>query len=216
MRWPLLCYNEVGDYMSVSSNIYATKIFSEHPISLFALDDDVSYISLITDEQRLFEADSPYPGWVVTNGDADDGISLPALPSPVVGGPYGGISGDVPLANDTDIEWKSPTLFQLSDLNQDLGTFSISCYLYQNSVLVNWYEVGYIAGSTEYVTRIEAPDRPAWINFDFTYLPEFYNSDEVKIIIRANVDLTKGSITGVEQDYKFIVIKFIFIFYMLI
>jgi hypothetical protein len=191
--------------MSTFSNAYATKIFAEHPVSLYALDDDVSYLSLITNEQRSFEADSPYPGWVVTNGVADDNLTLPLLPSPFVGGPYGGIAGDVPLANDTIIQWESPELFQLSDLNEELATFAISCYLYQNSILINWYEVGYIAGSEEHVVRVEAPDRPAWINFDFTYLPEQYNSDQVKIVIRANVDLTKGTITGQAADYQFIV-----------
>ena len=187
------------------SNAYATKIFAEHPISLYALDDDASYISLINDQQRTFEADSPYPGWTVTNGVADDNLVLPSLPSPFLGGPYGGIAGDVPLANGSIIEWQSPELFQLSDLNEDLATFAISCYLHQNSFLINWYEVGYIAGSEEFVTRIQAPDRPAWINFDFTYMPEQYNSDQVKIVIRANVDLTRGDITGQPQDYEFII-----------
>jgi hypothetical protein len=191
--------------MDVSSNAYATKIFSEHPISLYALDDNVSYVSLINDQQRTFESDAPYPGWTVTGGSADDNLSLPSLPSPFVGGPYGGIAGDVPATNDTIIEWKSPELFQLSDLNQDMSTFAIACYLYQPSIFVNWYEIGYSAGSEEFVTRVEAPERPAWINFDFTYLPEQFNSDQVKIIVRANVNLTVGSATGQAQDYRFIV-----------
>ena len=205
MRWPLLCYNELGDRMTTSSNLYATKVFAEHPIALYSLDDDVSYISLISDEQRLFEADSPYSGWTVTGGVADDTISLPLLASPFVGGPYGGIAGNVPLANDSIIEWKSPALFQLSDLNQYLASFAVSCSLYQNSIFINWYEIGYVAGSEEFVTRVEAPDRPAWINFDFTYLPEQYGSDNVQVVIRANVNLTRGDATGIAQDYEFLV-----------
>jgi hypothetical protein len=191
--------------MAVSLNDYATKIFSEHPISLYTLDDDVSYISLISNEQRKFESGISYVGWEVTNGVADDDIALPLLPSPFIGGPYAGIAGNVPLADDSLIEWKSPPLFELSELNEELASFAISCYLYQSSIFVNWYEIGYVAGSEEYVTRVEAPDRPAWINFDFTYLPEIYNSDEVKIIIRANVNLNRGDLSGQAQDYQFIV-----------
>jgi hypothetical protein len=191
--------------MSTFSNAYATKIFAEHPISLYALDDDVSYISLISDEQRKFEADSPYAGWSVTNGSADDDIPLPSLPSPFVGGPYGGIAGDLPSANDFIIEWQSPELFKLSDLNQELGSFAIALYLYQFSIFINWYEVGYSTGSEEFVTRVQAPDRPSWINFDFTYMPEQYNNDDVKIVIRANVNLNRGSAVGQIDDYRFLV-----------
>ena len=36
------------------SNLYAEKIFSEHPIALWALDDKNDYISLISENQRNF------------------------------------------------------------------------------------------------------------------------------------------------------------------
>jgi hypothetical protein len=191
--------------MSTFSNNYATKIFAEHPVSLYSLDDDASYVSLITNQQRTFEADAPYAGWTVVNGSADDDIPLPLLPSPFFGGPYGGIAGDVPAADNTIIEWKSPVLFELADLNQEMESFAISCYLYQFSIFINWYEIGYIAGSEEFVTRVQAPNRPAWINFDFTYMPEQYNSDEVQIVIRANVNLNRGSAVGQAADYRFLV-----------
>jgi hypothetical protein len=32
------------------SNLYAEKIFSEHPIAMWALDDQVDYLSLIPEE----------------------------------------------------------------------------------------------------------------------------------------------------------------------
>jgi hypothetical protein len=38
--------------MSTSSNLYAEKVFSEHPIALWALDDKADYLSLITESQR--------------------------------------------------------------------------------------------------------------------------------------------------------------------
>jgi len=38
--------------MSNPSNLYAEKIFSEHPLALWALDDKLDYISLITEAQR--------------------------------------------------------------------------------------------------------------------------------------------------------------------
>ena len=59
--------------MSIVSNLYAAKLYSEHPIAIWTLDDDVSYVSLIDDQQRTFEVGpSPYVGWAIDNGTADD------------------------------------------------------------------------------------------------------------------------------------------------
>jgi hypothetical protein len=38
--------------MSQPSNLYAEKVYSEHPTILWALDDKADYITLITEEQR--------------------------------------------------------------------------------------------------------------------------------------------------------------------
>jgi len=38
--------------MSSPSNLYAEKVFAEHPTGLWALDDNADYISLISEEQR--------------------------------------------------------------------------------------------------------------------------------------------------------------------
>ena len=177
-------------------------MFSEHPISLYALDDDVSYISLISDEQRLFGSG----GWQVNSASAtvfDDNPDLPDISSPFDSDIYTSVVGAVPSYNGENIEWQSPNIFNFQDLNQYLKTFSISMYLYQDSVRVNWYEFGYVWGDgNEVVTRINAAPRKAWINFNFTYDPPNYEDNDVKIIIRANVSLDEFSQEG---DYNFIV-----------
>ena len=38
--------------MSSPSNLYAEKVFSEHPMALWALDDKLDYVSLISEAQR--------------------------------------------------------------------------------------------------------------------------------------------------------------------
>jgi len=38
--------------MTVPSNLYAEKIFAEHPTILWALDDSVDYISLVDEADR--------------------------------------------------------------------------------------------------------------------------------------------------------------------
>lgn len=188
--------------MTTPSNLYANLVFSEHPISLYALDDDVSYISLISNEKRLFGSG----GWQVNSASAtvfDDSPELPDVASPFNSDIYTAVIGAVPSFNGENIEWQSPNIFNLQDLNQELKTFSLSMYLYQDSVRVNWYEFGYIYGNgNEVVTRINAAPRKAWINFNFTYGPPNYSNSNVKIIIRANVSLDQFSQEG---DYNFIV-----------
>lgn len=188
--------------MTTPSNLYANLVFSEHPISLYALDDDVSYISLISNEKRLFGSG----GWQVNSASAtvfEDSPELPDVASPFNSDIYTAVIGAVPSFSGENIEWQSPNIFNLQDLNQDLKTFSLSMYLYQDSVRVNWYEFGYIYGDgNEVVTRINAAPRKAWINFNFTYDPPNYDNNNVKIIIRANVSLDEFSQEG---DYNFIV-----------
>jgi hypothetical protein len=118
--------------MTTVSNLYAAKLYSEHPIAIWPLDDDVSYISLIDDQQRTFEPGaSAYVGWSMTNATADDSLPIPDEGSPFDSDIYGGIAGDTPIVNGTIIEAISPDLFLFSDCNEDLETFCISMYVYQ-------------------------------------------------------------------------------------
>ncbi len=50
--------------MSNPSNLYAEKIYAEHPVALWALDDVADYISLID------EADRNVTSWTITGGSA--------------------------------------------------------------------------------------------------------------------------------------------------
>jgi hypothetical protein len=193
--------------MTIPSNLYADKIFSEHPISLYPLDDDVSYISLISDSKRLFNSG----GWSASANNSasvafNDNPSLPNLDSPFLSDIYSSFSASGISANNTTITIESPTIFNLENLNQDLTTFSLSLYLYQNSIKTNWYEVGYVyydeflSTDQEVITRVDSNEGSQWINFDFSYTPAGFYDSNVRIIIRVNVD--DG---GNPQDYDFIV-----------
>jgi hypothetical protein len=193
--------------MQIPSNIYADRIFSEHPISLYPLDDDVSYLSLITNGQRYFSGGS----WSSSANNSaivifSDNPAIPSLDSPFSSNIYSSFSASGVSLDDTTISITSPNLFDFSELNQDLKTFSISLYLYQSSIKVNWYEVGYVyydqflSSDKEIVTRVEAQEGSEWINFDFSYNPSSFDDENARILIRANVD-SGGDLS----DYTFIV-----------
>jgi hypothetical protein len=192
--------------MSVVSNLYAAKLYSEHPIAIWPLDDDVSYISLISDIQRNFESASPYVGWTITNGTADDNLPLPDERSPFNSDIYAGIAGVTASAAGTIIEAVSPDLFLFSSCNEELETFCISMYVYQPSNYVDEYEIGYeyydndTLSWVEVTTTINALDRSGWIHLQDTFVIQEFDADYCHIIFRAIVN--DGGTTG---DYDFIV-----------
>lgn len=191
--------------MSVVSNLYAAKLYSEHPLAIWPLDDDVSYISLISNIQRKFESASPYVGWTITNGTADDNIPLPDEGSPFDSDIYAGIAGVTASANGTIIEAKSPEIFQFDRCSQELETFCISMYVYQPSDYVTEYEIGYeyyddyTSSWVEITTTLEALDRPGWIHLQDTFVIQEFDPDGCKIIFRATVNAG-----GTSGDYDFI------------
>lgn len=192
--------------MSVISNLYAAKLYSEHPIAIWPLDDDVSYISLITNQQRLFEADSPYAGWTISNGSANDSLPIPDDASPFrTSEIYSGISGNTPSSDGTVIEAISPDLFLFNECNEELETFCISMYVYQPSTYVEQYEIGYeyydndTSSWVEITNTFLAREREGWIHLQDTFNIQEFDPDYCHIIFRAIVN-TGGS----SGDYNFI------------
>ena len=193
--------------MTTVSNLYAAKLYSEHPIAIWPLDDDVSYISLIDDQQRTFEPGaSAYVGWSMTNATADDSLPIPDEGSPFDSDIYGGIAGDTPTVDGTIIEAISPDLFLFSDCNEDLETFCISMYVYQPSNYVLSYEFGYeyyddyTSSWVEVLTTTDGLVSNGWIHLQDTFLIQEFDSDYCHIIFRATVDTG-----GVGGDYDFII-----------
>jgi hypothetical protein len=193
--------------MTKTSNIYADRIFAEHPISLYTLDDDIGYLSLINNDQRLFLSG----GWSSSANNSasvilNDSPDIPSLASPFSSNIYSSFAASGIVSDNTSISIISPTLFNSSDLNEELKTFSLSFFLYQSSIKINWYEVGYIyydlitLEDVEVVNRIEAEEGTGWINFDFSYSPNLETQSNIRIVIKANVD--SG---GSETDYTFVV-----------
>jgi hypothetical protein len=121
--------------MSNPSNLYAEKIYSEHPLVLWALDDKADYISLITEAQRDVENE-----WDVSGGTASEGTTPdePFTDSITVE-----LQGDVPTGSTNDIICISPDLVNFEDLNSELGTFSVGGYFYSNSAYLESVSIGF-------------------------------------------------------------------------
>jgi len=129
--------------MSNPSNLYAEKVYSEHPTVLWALDDQLDYVSLLNDTQRQI-----YTDWNITNGTALEAISMVGDPSslstpPFALSPTTWIEGNVPSGSTNVITCISPDIVNLLSLDQTLGTFCFGSYFYSNSAYLSSIEIGY-------------------------------------------------------------------------
>jgi hypothetical protein len=122
--------------MSNPSNLYAEKVYSEHPTVLWALDDQLDYISLLTESQRRI-----YSGWTVTNASAISGTSI--LDEPFQSSATTVLEGIIPTGPTNVITCISPDILNLSSLDQTLSTFCFGSFFYSNSAYVSSIEIGY-------------------------------------------------------------------------
>lgn len=177
--------------MAIIGNQYADKVFSEHPIALWPLDEQVYYLSLIDDNDRLFS------NWTLTNATYDDTPTIPEAASPFNNEVYSSITANT--SSPVTIEAESPELFSLTDTNINIGTFCINLFLYQNPTFINWIKVGYryddaLSNPQEVISEeIYPPQSESWINFNRVYSVPTSWSGNIKIFIRVNfADSTGG------------------------
>ena len=120
--------------MTVPSNLYAEKVFAEHPTILWALDDTVDYISLIN------EADRDVSGWTITNATATTStISTEPFPDSITSF----IDGDVPTGSFETVSCVSQNIINFTNLSADMKTFCVGAYFYSDSAYLTSVSIGY-------------------------------------------------------------------------
>ena len=187
--------------MSNPSNLYAEKIYSEHPLVLWALDDKADYVSLISEPQRNIEDLWDIEGATVVSGSPSG--------SPL--GPFSesissSVSGSVPVGESSEIICVSPDIINFANLNGNFGTFCVGTYFYSTSSLINSISIGYEftdTTSSQIVQRLETFNEPITSNWTFIS-GTFEIPDEVaslRLVIKATT-ISGGSSA---EDYKFYV-----------
>jgi hypothetical protein len=121
--------------MSSPSNLYAEKVFAEHPMALWALDDKVDYISLISESERDLSS------WILSGGTAE--LSPGTVDEPFISSHVTKLIGETTEGVYGVIECRGPELFNLQDLNHELGTFAIGSYFYSLSPYIVGLDIGY-------------------------------------------------------------------------
>lgn len=162
--------------MSQPSNLYAEKVFAEHPLGLWALDDSAAFLSLISQDDKKFV------GWSLTGGSSSlvqlSGLSAPTI-SPTV---------NVSFSGSSQVILESPDIIAASSLDSDRGTFNISFYLYSQNSAIDSVDVGYEytdGTTTQVVENFEVSGTGVWAFISKSFdIPD--TTANLRIIININ------------------------------
>lgn len=183
--------------MSSPSNLYAEKVFAEHPSVLWALDDEVDYVSLIDESDRNMST------WTISNGTSIDGASIQNEPFPT--SKTNIVIGDVPSGLSETVTLISPDIINFQALNQGLDNFSIGTYFNSQSSFIASVSIGYeyydtTSGTT--VQRLKEFDTSIsdrWIFISETFgIPS--ENTTFRMVLKINY-ISGGSST---DEYRFI------------
>lgn len=184
--------------MSIPSNLYAEKIFAEHPSALWSLDDQADYVSLISEQNRNLS------NWEISSDVFESWSQSTDAPFP--DSYVGKITGEIPTGDSGQIVCISPNLVNFSELDQKLGTFSIGAYLNSSSIYVSSVDIGYQYNDinsglpVQSLKHYESSISGKWffVSETFAIPPQ---DVQVKIVIKINY--IGGSLNA--EDYEFFI-----------
>jgi len=182
--------------MASPSNLYAEKIFSEHPTVLWALDDQADYVSILSDRNYL--------SWQIGGSDSESLLSnkgdAPFLDSNLLS-----VKGLVPSGTSGVITLISTDVINFKDLNQNLSTFSIGTYIKALNTFMTSVEIGYeyfdstIGSMVQQLTLSEISVSNKWIFVSDTFaIP----NEDVNFRIVIKVRYLSGG--NDPDDYEFL------------
>ncbi len=169
--------------MSSPSNLYAEKIFAEHPQFLWALDDKADYVSIISELQRDVSS------WIFDNGSSE--VTEEFLDAPF---PDSAINKVTPSAigqGRFSVTLVSPELVTTEELSSVLKTFSVGSYFYTTSPYALGIEIGYRYyddAQEQYIDILKSYDASLsgrWYFLSETFASES-SSKPLRLVIKIN------------------------------
>jgi len=151
------------------SNLYAARVFAEHPIAFWSLDDNVSYIS------KLSVSEKDITNWDLYN------LQEALSPSVVYGEPIPSTNGKYYMkivsssASLSASAIASPINTAL-DLDPDKKTISINTFVYDQSGTAVSFDIGFKYNNTLYYNTLSNPQNQTWQKLSYTMdIPEDTN-----------------------------------------
>ena len=185
--------------MSTPLNLYATKVFSEQPTALWALDDTTDYVALVSPTNQNLD-NWTVAGASVVNAKTDILFTESPPTEPFTSSYTSGVIET--LDNGGNVVFTSPVSFNTSDLNADLGSFAIGSYFFTYDRTVD-VQIGYEYTDPDTLEDVEVtrntviPVQRQWSFISETFqLPESFNN--LRFVIRVIFEET-------ETPYQFAV-----------
>jgi len=190
--------------MTVLSNLYAEKVYSEHPIAIWHLDDNADYISLISNTVRA-DLFTGYEDWTVTNAVTTYSPASAVIKSM---SPYPFPEEDilsVEITNENSpIVLETPGFIGFDDLDANLQTFCIGSWVYSESRHLTKLSIGYkySGGSTVYkdLNFSDTQEKRGWFFVSGTFdIPAGVTNETIDIVIK----ITTSTAGSSSSDYRF-------------
>ena len=183
--------------MSNPSNLYAEKVFAEHPTGLWALDDKADYVSLISEANRNI---SDATKWTVTGGTVS--VYPQSVDEPFPNSYVSRIVATPTSSDSASIVAVSNEIMNLKDLNTYLKTFSVGGCFYSESSYIAGFEIGYRyedITSGDMITHLRNYDTV--INNSWVFISETFDTpaDDSKIQLVFKINFIGGS--GAEDAF---------------
>jgi hypothetical protein len=116
------------------SNLYAEKVFAEHPLRLWSLDDNADYIDLTGGNHDIFS-------WEVSGGTAEAAVNFPN--SPFENSSVTLINPTLPSEGYSEVTLYGNISINPNTLNKTLSTFSMGTYIYSDTPYIESATIGY-------------------------------------------------------------------------
>ena len=183
--------------MSNPSNLYAEKIYAEHPVALWALDDTADYISLITEPKRNLL------NWEIDNGSA---VSYTLSDEPFPESGTFKITGDLTSELSGQVVCVSENIINFSLLNKELSTFSIGGFFNSLSAYASSFEIGYEYFDTTSGNKIQRlKSYPVFLYNEWFFISETFEMPEDNTEFRVVVKINYIGGAADTSDYTFLV-----------
>jgi len=149
--------------MITNSNLYAERVFSEHPLALWPLDEEISFLQLLSDAQQNL-SDGSY--WSLSNLSSISTVDRSDTPIKT------STSSRFQLSSSSSYVAEISSTFTLnstSDFDTTKSTACFSAHIYQGSIFIDSFEIGVSYGSTEDTKEYSFATNLGWHNISHTF-----------------------------------------------
>jgi hypothetical protein len=147
-----------------NSNLYASRVYAEHPIAMWSMDEEYFFFSLLSESQKFLSAS--VGNWMLTNATSE--IATDISTSPIPNDPTAKIYLSSASSRYMEMQLSSPISYQDS-IDQQKGSISISTHVnIPIATNILKIQIGFIINSEYYYKEFSSLLNNFWQYLSFT------------------------------------------------